>query len=38
MLLQVAYFGSVILLVWRARCNRRAVERTAQRTCGSDYS
>ncbi|WP_312032769.1 exopolysaccharide production repressor protein [Sinorhizobium psoraleae] len=33
LLLQVAYFGSVLFLVWRARCKRRAVERTGQRRC-----
>ncbi|MQW86342.1 hypothetical protein GHJ82_05540 [Sinorhizobium saheli] len=38
LLLQVAYFGSVLILVWRAKCNRRAVERTGKRTSDSDYS
>ncbi|WP_337422833.1 exopolysaccharide production repressor protein [Sinorhizobium meliloti] len=38
LLLQVAYFGSVLFLVWRASCNRRAVERTGQKACDSDYS
>ncbi|WP_275531673.1 exopolysaccharide production repressor protein [Ensifer aridi] len=36
--LQVAYFGSVLFLVWRAKCNRRAVERPGQRRCDSDHS
>ncbi|MCZ4093159.1 exopolysaccharide production repressor protein [Sinorhizobium psoraleae] len=38
LLLQVAYFASVLFLVWRAWCNRRAVEGTSQRRRGSDYS
>ncbi|MCG5487401.1 MAG: hypothetical protein KK482_27640 [Sinorhizobium meliloti] len=37
-ILQVAYFGSVLFLVWRARCTRRAVERTGQERSDSDHS
>ncbi|WP_245314452.1 exopolysaccharide production repressor protein [Sinorhizobium alkalisoli] len=37
-LLQVAYFGSVLFFVWRAKSTRRAVERAGQERSYSDHS